>query len=255
MRMKLLRPAPSPGKKAAIVLAVAVHLALAVFLFYGIRWQTRTPTAVEVELVRGEAAPLAPVAPPEEVKVEPPPEPKVEPPPEPKVQAKPPPEPEVRPPPPKPEIARKEKPKPVKEVPPKPRYDPLRRQLEEEIKQTAERKTVVAINQEQAALRAASLAAQRTRAEQTWIDRIRGKIKGNIVRPGNASGNPEAKFTVVLLPDGSLVGEPKMTKSTGNPALDAAIERAIKKSDPLPKPDDPSVFQRELEITFKPFED
>jgi len=254
MRMKLLQPAPSPGKKAAIVLAVAVHLALAAFLFYGIRWQSRTQTAVEVELVRGEAAPPAPVAPPEETRVEPPPEPKVEPPPAPKAPAKPP-EPEVRPTPPKPEIARKEKPKPVKEPPPKPRYDPLRQQLEEEIKQTAERKTAVAINQEQAALRAASLATQRQRAEQTWIDKIRGKIKGNIVRPGNASGNPEARFTVVLLPDGSLVGEPRMTKSTGNPALDAAIERAIKKSDPLPKPDDPAVFQRELSITFKPFED
>jgi len=251
MRTKLLQPAPSPGKRAAIALAIAVHVALAAFLFYGVRWQSKMPTAVEVELVSGVPAPPAPVAPSEVPKEEA----KVEPPPEPKVEAKPPPEPEVKRPPPKPEIVRKEKPKPVKEAPPKPRYDPLRRQLEEDIKQTAVRKTAEAIRQEQATLRAASLAARRTRAEQTWIDRIRGKIKGNIVRPGNTSGNPEAKFTVVLLPDGSLVGEPKMTKSTGNQALDAAIERAIKKSDPLPKPDDPSVFQRELEITFKPFED
>ena len=38
-------------------------------------------------------------------------------------------------------------------------------------------------------------------------------------------------------------------------ALDAAIERAIRKSDPLPKPEDPNAFHRELNITFKPFEE
>ena len=237
-------PAPSPGKRAAIVLAVAVHLLLAAFLLYGIRWQSHAPTAVEVEVVRGEPAPAAPVE-----------APKAEPPPEPKVEAKPPPEPEAKAPPPKAEIQRKEKPKPVKEAPPKPKYDPLRRQLEEDIKQTAARKSVQAIDQEQAQLRAASAAAQMSRARLAWVEKIAAKIKSNIMRPGNASGNPEAKFVVVVLPDGSMVGEPRMTKSTGNAALDAAIERAIKKSDPLPKPDDPAVFQRELTLTFKPFED
>ena len=246
MRTVLLQPVPAPGKTAAMVLAVSVHLALAVFLFYGVNWQTRLATPVEVELVRGEPAP--PLAPPAEAKPEAPPEPKVEVAPQPKVEPRPPPEP-----PPKAEIERKVK--PVKEAPPKPRYDPLRRQLEDEIKQTAERKSVEAINQEQATLRAARATAQRQRAERAWIDRIAAKIRSNIVRPGNVAGNPEAKFTVVLLPDGSVVGEPKMTRSTGNSALDAAIERAIKKSDPLPKPDDPSAFQRELNITFKPFED
>ena len=38
-------------------------------------------------------------------------------------------------------------------------------------------------------------------------------------------------------------------------ALDTAIERAILKSSPLPKPDDPSLFQRELTIKYKPFEE
>ncbi len=251
MRMKLLQPAPMPGKRAAIVLAVCVHLALGALLFYGVRWQSQTATPVEVELVRGEPAAVVTAEPAKpEAPAEPKPEAEAKPPPEPVVETKPPPAAEVKPPP-KPEIARRAK--PVQAAPPKPQYDPLRRQLEEDIKQTAERKSVEAISQEQATLRAASATAQRQRAEKAWIDRIAGKIRSNIVRPGNVSGNPEAIFTVALLPDGSLVGEPKMIKSTGNAALDAAIERAIKKSDPLPKPDDPSAFQRELSLTFKPF--
>lgn len=247
MRTELLQPAPSPGRTAAIVLAVAVHLLLAALLFYGVSWQSRPAAPVEVELVSAEpVAPPPAAAPPEAATAEPPPEQKPE--------AKPPPEPAPKPQPkplPKPEIERKAK--PVKEAPP--RYDPLRRQLDEDIKKTVERKSAVAIDQEQATLRAASAAAQRQRAERTWVERIAAKIRSNIVRPGNASGNPEAVFTVVLLPDGSIVGEPRMMKSTGNPALDAAIERAIRKSDPLPKPEDPGAFQRELNITFKPFEE
>ena len=34
-----------------------------------------------------------------------------------------------------------------------------------------------------------------------------------------------------------------------------AIERAILKSSPLPKPDDPSLFRRDLEIKYRPFEE
>ncbi len=38
-----------PGKRKAMVLAILVHLLLAAFLFFGIRWQTKHE-AVEVEL-------------------------------------------------------------------------------------------------------------------------------------------------------------------------------------------------------------
>ena len=136
--MKFAQPVPAPGRRAAVVLAVAVHLLLIAFLFYGIRWQSRSPEAVEVELVRAEPAPPQAEAPPRKEEVPPAPEVKPKPAPEPKplpkVAAKPPP---------KPEIAIKEKPKPVKAapVPPKPKYDPFQEQLEKEIKQTAERKT------------------------------------------------------------------------------------------------------------------
>ncbi len=252
--MSFADPLPPPGKRAAVVLALTVHLLLAAFLFYGIRWQTKMPAAIEVELVSASPQPAAPAPPlvePPPQQAEPLPEPKPEPKAEPKAEVKPPPLP------PKPEIAVKGK--PVKVAPPKPQYDPFQKQLEEEIKQTDVRKKFAddekllkKLDKEKADLAAA---AALSRAQRAWQDNIAAKIKGNIVRPANATGNPEAIFEVSLLPDGSLVGEPKLRKSTGTPALDAAIERAIKKSDPLPKPADPTVFQRVLTLKFRPLED
>ncbi|HNF92532.1 MAG TPA: TonB C-terminal domain-containing protein, partial [Accumulibacter sp.] len=40
--------------------------------------------------------------------------------------------------------------------------------------------------------------------------------------------------------------------SSGNPALDAAVERAIRKSSPLPKPAQADLFKRILNIPYWP---
>lgn len=238
-------PPEPPGKTASVLLAIAMHLLLAVLLIYGIRWQTQPPATVSVELVA--ALPPTPVAAPE---------PKPEPPPEPLPKVEPKPEPKPVPPPPRPDIAlkEKEKPKPApKEVPP--RSDPFAEQLKREAEHLQQRRSADAAAAELDKLKADQAQASRSRAQAAWQDKIRGKIRGNIVRPPGASGNPEAIYEIVLLPDGSLVGEPKLRKSTGNAALDTSIERAIKKSAPLPKPDDPSAFVRVLVITFRPLED
>jgi len=245
----VFNPTPEPpGKTASVLLAIAMHALLAVFLIYGIRWQTQAPEAVSVELV---TAPPVP-APAVEPKPEPPPEPvqKPEPKPEPKPVPK-------EAPPPKPDIAvkEKEKPKPVPKEAPPPKADPFAEQLRREAEQVQKKRAADAAAAELDKLMADQAQASRSRAQAAWQDKIRGKIRGNIVRPPGASGNPEAVYEIVLLPDGSIVGEPRLRKSTGNAALDAAIERAIKKSSPLPKPDDPSAFVRELKITFRPLED
>jgi colicin import membrane protein len=64
-------------------------------------------------------------------------------------------------------------------------------------------------------------------------------------------GNPDAIFDVTLLPTGEVLTAVQR-KSSGNRAYDEAVERAIRKASPLPKPDDLSVFQRRLELTFRP---
>lgn len=228
-----------PGKHLSMVLALLVHLLLAAFLVYGIHWQSSAPEAVEVELVRSLPAPQA-------AAVEPPPLPPA---PEPKVEPAPAPEPL------KPDIKlQQEKPKPAPKSPPVRNDDPLRELIKRDNEQQKTRDLAAALDREIAGAKASQAAVALNRARGAWGDKIAAKIKPQIVR-GNATGNPEAIYEITLLPDGSVVGDPRLKKSTGNPALDDAIVRAILKSSPLPKPDDPNAFQRVLELRFRPLED
>lgn len=245
-----------PGKKASAALAAAVHVVLIVLLVYGIRWQTRSPEAVEVELVRALPAPAA-VAPPEP---EPAPPPKVEPKPEPKVEPKLEPKPA---PPAKPDIALKEKekpkpkpePKPVPKAEPKPEPDKASQKLlDKEFKELEARRMQQMAAREQAQLKADQASLARSKATADYIGKIKGKIKGNIVLPPDIKGNPEAIFDVVQLPSGEILSV-KLKKSSGHTAYDNAIERAILKSSPLPKPEQGDIFRRELELKFRPLEE
>ncbi len=240
-----------PGKAASAALAALVHIALAVLLVYGIRWQTRPPEAVEVELVRAVPAPPAPVV---EAAPQPAPPPKVEPKPEPKVEPKP-------APPAKPEIALKEKekpkpePKPAPKVEPKPEPDKASRQLmAESLKREQQQLEARKAEQELAQMKAAQAAGARSKATADYMGKIRAKIKGNIVLPPDIKGNPEAIFDVIQLPSGEILSV-KLKKSSGHAAYDNAVERAILKSSPLPKPEQGDLFSRALELKFRPLEE
>jgi colicin import membrane protein len=168
------------------------------------------------------------------------------------------PEPKPLPPPPKPDIAIKEKEKP-KPPPPKvepapPRVDPFQEQLKREAEQITQRKQADSAAQELAQMKASQAASSRNKAMADYLGRIRGKIKGNIVVPPEVKGNPEAVFDVTQLPSGEIVTV-RLKRSSGHAALDAAIERAILKSNPLPKPEPADLFSRSLELRFKPLDD
>lgn len=240
-----LRPAHKPGKRASIALAVAVHLLLAGLLFYGIRWQTKMQDVVEVELVQSVPAPA--------VKPEPAPEPKPEAKPEPKPEPKPLPKPEPKPlpPPPKPDIVVKEKPKPPKEEP-KPKFDPTEL-LKAEEKHLDTRRLLEAEEKRLADQKAAQAASAQNKAKAEYADRIRAKIRGNIVLPPELKGNPVAEFRVTQLPSGEVI-DVRKAKPSSHAGYDAAVERAILKSSPLPKPDNPGQFERQLHLTFCPQE-
>jgi colicin import membrane protein len=94
-------------------------------------------------------------------------------------------------------------------------------------------------------------AAGRKRALDEYINRIRIKVKQNWILPQDLQGNPEAIFDVIQLPTGEVLSV-KLAKSSGNPAYDAAVERAILKSSPLPLPEPRSLFDRQLKLTFRP---
>ena len=248
-----------PGKVPSIVLAVMVHVLLGVFLFFGVRWQNKEPEAVMVELWTSPPAPaVEQVAPPPAPKPEVVPEPKAEPKPEPKVEKV------VEPP--KPDIALEKKKEPKKEPPkkelpkkelPKPeppkldldRSKDIRAQLESEtaeLSKQLERDRILDQMKREGAAAAA-------RADAAYVAKLKGKIKSNIVLPPDIAGNPEAIFDVVQLPTGEVMSV-KLRKPSGHKAYDEAVERAILKASPLPKPDRPEQFQRSLEIKFKPLD-
>jgi colicin import membrane protein len=263
--LPFLRPDNTAGKRISLVLALAVHLLLAALLIYGVRWQTKAPDAVEVELVLATPQPVE-VTPPPAVEPPPPPKPVLKP------EPKPEPKPESKPTPVKPDIALKEKPKPpVKEEPkkkpepkaepkaepkpePKEEPDPMLEALERESRQLARKKETENMAKELTELKARQASAARNKAVADYLARIRGKIRGNIVLPPEIKGNPEAVFDVTQLPSGEIIAV-RLKRSSGINALDAAIERAILKSSPLPKPEQAGLFERALELRFRPLDD
>jgi len=222
----------------SFALSAIVHIVLAAVLFLGVRWQVSAPDTVTVDLVDAPPPPTpAPVVeapkPPPVVK----PEPRVE----------------------KPQIAIPEKPKPKPKPEVKPKADPnfekrLREQVAQEQKildqQRQERELRELLARKQAEAERAQAAA-RTRALNEYIARIQVKVKSNWILPQAIQGNPEAIFDVVQLPTGEVLSI-KLVKSSGNAAYDAAVERAILKSSPLPLPASRELFSRELKLTFRP---
>lgn len=249
-----------PGKKYALTFTILVHVALVAALFLGVQWKRSQPEVMEVELWSAQPTPaqVAPPPPPPEpeVKPEPKPLPKVEPKPEPPKkpdiaikEEKKPPKPEPK----KPEPPEPKKPEPKPEVKPPPKTPDFSEMLKRETSDLKPRPNTQQIANA-AAAEAEQRAASNKRGLADYASKIRGKVRGNIVLPPSIQGNPEAVFEVNQLPSGEVL-DVRLKRSSGNPALDSAIERAIRKSSPLPKPDDPSLFQRTLEIKYKPFEE
>lgn len=85
-------------------------------------------------------------------------------------------------------------------------------------------------------------------------NKIQAKIRSNVNKTLCGDGDPELKFEIGLLPTGELSANPKLIKSSGSPACDEAVERAIMASEPLPLPNDASLFSqfRNLTLKFRP---
>src|SRR6185312_7571006 len=255
----------TPGRGLALALAILVHLAFIAVLIFSIRWRNQAPEAVTAELyaptpVPQKAAPQPPPAPPEPAPAPtptPPPQMQPLPAPAPAARAAPAPQvPDAR----EAEIALKAELTRQRE----------QRQQQEAQKRAEEKKAAEARDRQQrmmAQLReqavkesdaraAAEANAQkqadaRKSAETDWVRRIQAKVRGNVILPPDLAGNPEAVFNVVQLPSGEII-DAKLVKSSGVKSYDDAVQRAIIKSSPLPKPDRPEMFQRELRLQFRP---
>ncbi len=267
------KPSKIAGRWPALLLAIAVHALFIAVLIFSIRWQNRPTAPVTAELYAPSAkAPVSERPPPEpERKAEPPPvpvpQPQPTPPPPPKAIPEPKPEPpDLR----AADIARKakqEEERKAREAIERERLEREKKEAErkkqdeqkrlaearqareaQEMKAQAEREKAARDAQQQAV---AAEATARSRAEADYIRRIQAKVKGNVTLPPDLTGNPEAIFEVVQLPTGEII-DAVLKKSSGVRAYDEAVQRAIQKSSPLPRPDRPELFQRALTLKFRP---
>ena len=228
-------PVDEPGGVVPAALSVLVHLVLLAVLVFGLRWQSKHPDAVVAELwseLPGSEPPAPTIEPKPEVKPQLKLESKLE-----RIPAKP----DIA-------IEREKKPAKKKEEPPL-RFDTTQR-IREQLAQ--EQQALKRTRERQEALKQFAPAADSS-IDAGYADKIRTRIKLNIVLPPDIKGNPEAIFDVVQLPTGEVLSA-QLRKSSGHRAYDDAVERAILKSSPLPRPDRPEQFQRNLDLKFRPHE-
>jgi colicin import membrane protein len=263
----------TPNEKAISgALALVMHALFFAMLVLSVNWQRHEPAAMMAELWSNLPTPKAEVPPPP-----PPPAPKVEPePPKPAPRVEPKPEPKVEPKPqPKADIDLREKKEKGRREKERELAEKKKQQQQElaEKKKREEREKAQALKAQQAkeaaeAKRKAQeqadalkkLAQEQAAAQGKEIDKyvaaIRGRIKRFIVEPPNLQGNPEIEVDVIVLPGGEVL-DVRTRKGSGQPLWDNAVERAIRRAQPLPlpPPDSPIFSQfRELHLKFRPKE-
>lgn len=86
-----------------------------------------------------------------------------------------------------------------------------------------------------------------------YVGLIRQKVERNWVPPASARPGLECEVIVNQLPGGQ-VGDVRLGRCNGDDAVRRSIEAAVRRSDPLPLPADPALFERNLRFTFKPEE-
>jgi colicin import membrane protein len=271
-KLDILRPRHSDRLSRGVMLALGAHVLLLIALSLGVSWRTSEPAGVEAELWAAVPQAAAPRA-------EPPP------PPEPKAVPEPPkPTPRVEPPPPPPnrdaEIAREKKLEKERlekqrelEEQEREREEKLRKlqqqkeqQKAEEAKREAEQKKREAaetarreadrkrqldrIMAEAGGSGGTGSAAQSAGPSSSYGGRIRAKVKPNIVFSDDVAGNPVASVEVRAAPDGTILGK-RLVKSSGVPAWDEAVLRAIDKTEVLPRDTDGRV-PSPMVLDFRP---
>lgn len=241
-----------PYRLPAGLLAVAVHLVFFALLYFGVHWQSQPPESFTVEMwdklpnAEPVQEPVPPPPPPPPAKMEPKAPAKVVTPVLPPVKA----EIQIRDK--KKEKQAKANEKKVQSAAAKAKQEAELRELEayaEHVRKVEQEK----MQAEQARVRAEVNAAIQTQVER-YQDMIRNKIRRKMKMVADVPASAEAIFRVTLLPDGTLMDDPVLIKSSGFPAYDDAAARAILSAEPLPVPTDATLQKmfRELKLSIRP---
>ena len=251
------RPADRPPQteewSTGVTISIAAHLALIGALWWGLHWRSSTEeVASSAEL--WSAVPEAAAPPPVET---PPPPPVVETPPPPPVETpkppdivteqikekKPPPKP-APPPPPPPPPPKPAPPKPAPVPPPPPKLDAkaLQKLHDENLKRM--------MGQMDAPATATGTAARNSGPSANWGGKVAALIKQHLVYTDSMSGLRSPDIEIRLGVDGSILSQ-RITKSSGNPAFDDAVLRAVIGTQKLPRDTD-GTLPSDVVLTFNP---
>lgn len=258
-----------------LLLSVCLHGGLVLVLWLVAKPHTlpEPPPVMQAMLMPAGGAVLpadapAPAPLPEPEPLPPPPEPV---PPKPVTPPKPAPEP-AKPavkPPAKPETVKPAEKKPEKQ-PPKPRIEPdavdselaeveketqriAREQAEQRKRDALARQQALAAQAADEAEALAAQAAADARARQMaaqigeFTRAIDRKIKSVWRLPANVPAGLTTEMRITLLPGGE-VASVVVIRSSGNPALDASAQEAVRRASPLPVPSDPALFREQFKV-------
>ena len=230
--------------------ALVMHFLFFALLVVGVAWQKREAPPMVAELWSNLPAPKT--APPPPPQVEPKPVPKAEPKPVPKAEPKPIP---------KADIALREKQEKERKAKEKELAEKKKREEQAQLEKLKaqlerERKEQLAHEQDEALRKIAqSKAAEQARLVDKYKRLIADHIRRFIIEPPGLRDNPEVVYDVRVLTGGGVF-DVKLRNTSGQAAWDSAVERAIRRAEPLPLPTDPSLMQefRELNLKFRPKE-
>jgi colicin import membrane protein len=133
-----------------------------------------------------------------------------------------------------------------------------KRLLEEKKKQEAERRRLAEEEQKRRQqelneiLKAEETQRRLNSLREAYILAIIQKIERNWRQPLESGNMPDCRLKVLQGPGGIILDVSFGTCTGGSPTYRDSIEKAVYKAEPLPKPGDPSLFERELDILFKP---
>ena len=278
------------GRWRPFILSALLQGALVAVIFAGGWWVTSAATpplqTLAIEAMVVDAREIGALRPSRQPPIAPQPEPEPEPDPKPQQESEPTPKPAVEPAPPKPDRAKEQarrdaEAKRVAEAKRKLEADAKRKAAADaKRKAEAEAEAKRKADAEAEAKRKATAEAEdrRIKAEREaelqrplsdeedrrnasrlaglgaqWAQAIQARVQRAWIRPPSAKAGLDCLVIVTQVPGGTVV-RAEVRSCNGDEAVKQSIEAAVFRASPLPPPPDPALFERTLELRFRPYE-
>lgn len=96
-------------------------------------------------------------------------------------------------------------------------------------------------------------ASARARLAAQWAVAIQSRVQRAWIQPPSVRPGLDCRVAVTQVPGGAVL-QVEVRQCNGDEAVKQSIEAAVLRASPLPSPPDPTIFERELELRFRPNE-